>query len=215
MDIMNDRELGIPRRPSGFTLIELIFVIVIIGILLTLLFPAFRALEDQAKKTQAKNDLMQIVTAVNGFYAEYGVYPIDTTGGTIEKTFGPGGNPATNETLLTELRGCTAASGSCPGAAVINSRQIAFLSPPDVKDAGTPRSGIGTSATTKGQFFDPWGRNYVVRVDGDYSGDVQNPYSSGAGANPIRQGVIVWSLGSDGSQSTPNFTGSDDVISWQ
>ena len=55
---------------NAFTLIELLVVITIIVILMGLLFPAFRGVQDQAKKTQAKNDLMQIVTAVNAYYTE-------------------------------------------------------------------------------------------------------------------------------------------------
>src|SRR6478752_1442207 len=118
------------RSTRAFTLIELLVVIAIIAILIGLLFPAFKAVQNQARQTQAKNDLTQIVNAVNAFYTEYGKYPV---AGTIETTFGPGGTPATNETLFTELRGCTAAAGSCPAAATLNTRQIVFISPPDVK----------------------------------------------------------------------------------
>src|SRR5437899_9094662 len=139
-------------RIRAFTLIELLVVIAIIAILVGLLFPAFKAVQTQAKQTQAKNDLTQIVNAVNAFYTEYGKYPVS---GTVEVTFGAGGSPTTNETLFTELRGCTAATGSCPAAASINTRQIVFISPPDVKNAASPRSGIGTTTGT-GQYFDPW-----------------------------------------------------------
>src|SRR5262249_27143784 len=52
---------------QGFTLMELLIVIAIIVILMGLLFPAFKGVQDQAKRTQAKNDLTQIVTAVNAF----------------------------------------------------------------------------------------------------------------------------------------------------
>ena len=55
-------------QQDGFTLIELLVVIAIIAILIGLLFPAFRAVQDQAKRTQAKNDLTQIVNAVNAYY---------------------------------------------------------------------------------------------------------------------------------------------------
>ena len=65
-------------RAGGFTLIELLIVIGIIAILIGLLFPAFKGVQDQARRTQAKNDLTQIVTAVNAFYTEYGKYPIAT-----------------------------------------------------------------------------------------------------------------------------------------
>ena len=46
------------RQPHrAFTLVELLVVITIIAILIGLLFPAFSAIQNQAKKTQAKNDL--------------------------------------------------------------------------------------------------------------------------------------------------------------
>src|SRR2546428_6644068 len=82
---------------DAFTLIELLVVITIIVILMGLLFPAFRGVQDQAKKTQAKNDLTQIVTAVNAFYTEYGRYP---TNANADVTFGSGGT--TNDTLFSE-----------------------------------------------------------------------------------------------------------------
>jgi prepilin-type N-terminal cleavage/methylation domain-containing protein len=212
------RSMRPPQKDKhAFTLIELLVVIAIIAILIGLLFPAFSAVQNQAKKTQAKNDLTQIVNAVNAFYTEYGKYPISTT---IDTTFGPGGSPATNETLFTELRGCTAVTGSCPAAATLNTRQIVFISPPDVKNAASPRSGIGTAAGNTGRYFDPWSNNYTVRIDGDYNNQVTNPYGAtgGAGSDPLAQGVIAWSLGKDqtlGSPTPPSFTNSDDVISWQ
>ncbi len=64
------------HQARAFTLIELLVVIAIIAILIGLLFPAFRAVQDQAKRTQAKNDLTQIVNAVNAYYTDYGKYPM-------------------------------------------------------------------------------------------------------------------------------------------
>jgi prepilin-type N-terminal cleavage/methylation domain-containing protein len=208
------------RSTRAFTLIELLVVIAIIAILVGLLFPAFKAVQNQARQTQAKNDLTQIVNAVNAFYTDYGKYPV---AGTTETTFGPGGTPATNETLFTELRGCTAAAGSCPAAATLNTRQIVFISPPDVKNSASPRSGIGIAGGVGGnigQYFDPWGKNYVVRIDADYNNQVANPYTANAGANPLSIGVIALSLGADqlggvGSADKNAGNGSDDVISWQ
>jgi len=207
------------RTNRAFTLIELLVVIAIIAILIGLLFPAFKAVQNQARQTQAKNDLTQIVNAVNAYYTEYGKYPL---GITTDTTYGPGGAPPTNETLFRELRACTAATGSCLGAATSNPRQIVFISPPDVKNATSPRSGIGTTTGT-GQYFDPWGNNYIVRIDGDYNNQLLNPYTANAGATPnLQLGVIAWSLGLDGS-GPPVVTGgdkntgvfADDVISWQ
>src|SRR5437016_6511712 len=103
------------RDERGFTLIELLVVIAIIAILIGLLFPAFSAVQNQAKRTQAKNDVTQIVNAVNAYYTEYGQYPL---GVIADTTYGPGGTPTTNQTLFTELRGCpNPPTGSCPAAA--------------------------------------------------------------------------------------------------
>jgi len=208
------------EHQRAFTLIELLVVIAIIAILIGLLFPAFRAVQDQARKTQAKNDLTQIVNAVNAFYTEYGKYPL-AAGIMVDTTFGPGGSPTDNENLFRELRACpNPPTGSCLSSAQINTRQIVYISPPDVKDAASPRSGIGTAAGNRGQYFDPWSNNYTVRIDGEYNNQVTNPYGAtgGAGSDPLAQGVIAWSLGKDqtlGSPTPPSFTNSDDVISWQ
>jgi prepilin-type N-terminal cleavage/methylation domain-containing protein len=197
-----------PNFRAAFTLIELLVVITVIAILIALLFPAFQGVQDQAKRTQAKNDLTQIVTAVNSFYTEYGKYPLSAA---IDTTLGPGGDPPTNQMLFNPLRGLDL---------VLNPRQIVFISPPDVKDTANPRSGIGTDASNAGQFFDPWGKNYVARIDGDYTNQVANPYTQNAGAPTLQIGVIAWSLGKDGlggdgSSDKNADDAADDVISWQ
>src|ERR1700686_5060813 len=119
------------RLPSrnAFTLIELLIVISIIIILMGLLFPAFRGAQDQAKKVQAKNDLTQIVTAVNAYYTEYGKYPPVATDDDAAIT--------NNAELFNILRGLS--SGTANDA---NPRQIVFITLPDVKDPNNPRSGI-------------------------------------------------------------------------
>ena len=91
---MTNAECRMTKEGSqAFMLIELLVVIAIIVILIGLLFPAFRGVQDQAKKTQAKNDLTQIVTAVNAFYTEYGRYPVSSTI-TTDAYFGSGTAPS-------------------------------------------------------------------------------------------------------------------------
>src|SRR5438045_8782381 len=79
---------ALQRQPDAcaFTLIELLVVIAIIAILIGLLFPAFRAVQNQARQTQAKNDLTQIVNAVNAYYTDYGKYPLVTADTLISGT---------------------------------------------------------------------------------------------------------------------------------
>jgi len=200
---------ALQRRPDAraFTLIELLVVIAIIALLMGLLFPAYRAVQNQARQTQAKNDLTQIVAAVNAFYTEYGKYPLATNDSTITN----------NAALFNVLRAIDTTN---------NPRQIVFINPPTVKDAANPRSGIATQTVGSipaGSYVDPWGKPYRVGIDGDYNNDINpNPYTlnTGAGPSPLSIGVIAWSAGSDGkappdSGATTTFTDSDDVISWQ
>jgi prepilin-type N-terminal cleavage/methylation domain-containing protein len=200
---------------AAFTLIELLVVIAIIAVLAGLSFPVYQGIQTQAKKTQAKNDMTQMVTAVSAYYTEYGKYPL-TPNPPAETTYGVA--PATNELLINVLRSVG------PTATTENPRGIVFLSPPDARDSNSPRSGISpTSSSTAGQYFDPWGRPYMIRIDTDYDNQVINPYSANAGSVPLRSSVIAWSLGKDtlsnttsGPPSDKNTgTNKDDVISWQ
>ena len=193
----NSRPQG--RSDRAFTLIELLVVIAIIAILVGLLFPAFKAVQNQARQTQAKNDLTQIVNAVNAFYTDYGKYPVATNDNTISN----------NADLFYTLR--AVASGANAGD-VANPRKIVFINPPSVKDTANPRSGIGSD----GQYYDPWGSAYRLRIDGTYDNQIANPYTADTGAGPLTLniGVIAWSFGKDAAQGT-DFNASDDVISWQ
>jgi prepilin-type N-terminal cleavage/methylation domain-containing protein len=196
------------QRTTAFTLIELLVVIVIIAVLMGIAFPVFQSIQNQAKKTQAKNDLTQIVTAVNAFYTEYGKYPLPA--GASGDGYPVGGTGSTNKPIFDAVRGLDL---------VLNPRQIVFISPPEAKDPTSPRAGIGTT-TGPGQFYDPWGMPYAMSIDADYDSQVPNPYTAdtGAGSAKIRQGVIAWSLGKDkkgGSAAKTSTDSSDDVISWQ
>src|SRR5438552_17567069 len=131
-------------RKAAFTLMELLLVIVIVVILVGLAFPAFQGVLERAKKMQAKNDLTQIVTAVNAFYTEYGRYPTSATTDATA-TYGPGGSTTENGGLFSELRATST---------TLNTRQIVFISPPDAKNQNNPGSGIKTST---GGYYDTWG----------------------------------------------------------
>ena len=182
-------------------------VIAIIVVLAGLLFPAVQSVLERAKKVQAKNDITQIVTAVNAYYTEYGKYPIATSESALD--------PTQTADLFNTLR-AIGTSGGANASNAQNARQIVFMTPPNVKDASNPRSGISSD----GQFYDPWGTAYQIAMDATYDTTIQNPYQADTGAGPdeVRQGAIAWSLGRDkqiGNAGDRKFTGSDDVISWQ
>jgi prepilin-type N-terminal cleavage/methylation domain-containing protein len=233
MEIMNQTSNAEGRR--AFTVIELLVVILIIGILVGFSFPAFQGVLERAKKVQAKNDLTQIVTAVNAYYTEYGKYPIDPAAPIADASYGSAGATYTNDKLFDVLRNITTDSLT----STLNPRQIVFISPPNVKDGANPRSGIGTTTST-GQYFDPWGTAYNVAIDGNYNNifkapaytDLTPTYATDttSGDIGVRTGVIAWSLGKNlilgggTNPARPNlteggsngvFSRSGDVISWQ
>jgi prepilin-type N-terminal cleavage/methylation domain-containing protein len=199
---------------EAFTLIELLVVIAIIAILIGLLFPAFRAVQNQAKQTQAKNDLTQIVNAVNAFYTDYGKYPLVTNDNPI--------SPDNSGLMYTLRADSTNANGNPNVNNATNPRVIVFISPPYVKNdtANSRRSGV---SATDGRYYDPWGTPYAIKIDSNYDNQLFNPYSVNAGPATLAIGVIAWSFGADAqSGSVPGpaadknaGTAADDVISWQ
>ncbi|MCX6959159.1 MAG: type II secretion system protein [Verrucomicrobia bacterium] len=114
------------RRPQAFTLIELLVVIAIIAILAGLLFPAGQSAINAAKKTTAKNQVVQIATAITAYETEYGRLP-------------PGTFTTVNPTLVSIL--CTANDANNP-------RGLIFL------EANAWKNGKG--GTNSSGFCDPF-----------------------------------------------------------
>ena len=63
------------RRVNGFTLVELLVVVTIIGVLIALLLPAVQMGREAARIAQCKNNLRQIGVAINTHAETYGTYP--------------------------------------------------------------------------------------------------------------------------------------------
>jgi general secretion pathway protein G len=63
------------RRQSGFTLLELIIVIAIIGILATIAMPALRNVPVRAKESVLKMDLRTLRDMIDQYYGDKGRYP--------------------------------------------------------------------------------------------------------------------------------------------
>ena len=209
-----------PDGRHGFTLMELLIVIAMIAILIGIGYPTFISILEKARKTQAANEEQQIVAAVNGFYTDYGKYPLVTADTTIA-----GSTTPSNADLFYSLRAVAlGANAPVNGIPAVNPRAIVFIQPP-ISKTGT-KAGINS---TTGIWYDPFGSPYNVMIDGSYDNQLTNPYTDAPSGTTLYLGVIVWSFGKNGrlgggapaagftteNGTVNNFTNSSDIISWQ
>ena len=59
----------------GFTLVELLVVITIIGILVSLLLPAASSARESAHKTQCSNNCKQLALGLLAYHTSFGIFP--------------------------------------------------------------------------------------------------------------------------------------------
>jgi prepilin-type N-terminal cleavage/methylation domain-containing protein len=186
------------RSRSGFTLVELLTVIAIIAILAAMLLPALSAAKTAAKRTKAKLEMSQLVTAIGAYDSQYGRFPVSaaaqatavyyannngspdfTYGGTIK-------SPSTSVTVGTIVTPILLSTN-----VLDNSEVIAILmdytnypnSPTRFTDnanyAKNPLKTIFLNATIAPDtnspgvgpdlvYRDPWGNPYIISMDLNY-----------------------------------------------
>ncbi|MBW2293905.1 MAG: prepilin-type N-terminal cleavage/methylation domain-containing protein [Deltaproteobacteria bacterium] len=82
------------RRTAGFTLIELMIVVSIVGLLSSVAIPNYMRFQMKTKSTEAKTSLAAIRTAEESYFSEYGRYapatpnPVEIPGSS-KTTFSP------------------------------------------------------------------------------------------------------------------------------
>jgi prepilin-type N-terminal cleavage/methylation domain-containing protein/prepilin-type processing-associated H-X9-DG protein len=95
---MEARPLRACRPTSGFSLVELLVVVAIIGILIALLLPAVQYAREAARRASCSNNLRQIGLALANYDAGHGVFPSGYIGiwhVDVQADLGPGWGWAT------------------------------------------------------------------------------------------------------------------------
>jgi len=97
------RGLTVNRRAHGFTLVELLIVIAILGVLASLILANMSGARERARDAQRKSDLRQLQTALRMYFTDFGRNPASTASNQIQHSatseifdwgdeFGIGGN---------------------------------------------------------------------------------------------------------------------------
>lgn len=85
---------------KGFTLVEMLIVVVIIGILSAALLPRLQGAQSAARDSARKSDLSQLGSAILSYYNNRGEYPWPKTGDYMNKTWEMIPASAIRETLM-------------------------------------------------------------------------------------------------------------------
>ncbi len=80
------------NNKKGFTLVEIMIVVVIIGLLAAMAIPAFQQVRQSSQENAALNDLRQIAAGADTYFLENGGTSVTTTAlvGTYIKTLSAG-----------------------------------------------------------------------------------------------------------------------------
>jgi len=78
------------KNEKGFTIVELLIVIVVIGILAAIVIVAYNGVQNRARDTNNKTDAVSLVKVAEAVNADNGAYPTGTSDATLVTAFNAG-----------------------------------------------------------------------------------------------------------------------------
>ncbi len=66
------------KRTKGFTIVELLIVIVVIGILAAIVIVAYNGVQQRARDSRRQNDIQSLTQALELYYLDNGKYPVSS-----------------------------------------------------------------------------------------------------------------------------------------
>ncbi|MDG2122860.1 MAG: hypothetical protein P8J87_04135, partial [Verrucomicrobiales bacterium] len=139
--------------------------------------------------------------AAANYFNDYNKYPIPKAGSDVDLE--------TDQNFMSVMMG---------EDAELNPRENVYLTPKPANNQN--RGGMVSLGGGIGEFVDPWGQPFQLRIDGDYDDRLENPNTS----SPTKQifaGVAVWSRGPDQDgegelgEATNTDLWKDSVTSWE
>lgn len=134
------------KKQSGFTIVELLIVIVIIGILAGLVVTQILGATAKARDTERKTDLDQIANQLEAYYAKNGFYP--TLANINSATWRTGNQFAVGDGAKSLADPSNAATTTLAATAADSVGDAYGYVPTTSCTAGTNDSGVAITSTT-------------------------------------------------------------------
>ncbi|MCX6877868.1 MAG: type II secretion system protein [Verrucomicrobia bacterium] len=230
-----------PRPAHGFTLVELLVVITIIGVLATMAMVGMPKFVEKGRKVQVLAEFRELAVGFAAFESENNrpLIPYGQREAGQDTVYGNKGGEFSNGIVVAVLGGV---GENLPYRVVdfnvkdINPREEVYTV---FKLADKKKNGVGAD----GVFYDPWGRPLMFAVNAFKSSNPNavlvdvNPTNPGkndsrldtmglaeySDTKPRDEPYVMWTYGKDGMKGgeesrgkrIPPYNGSDDVVSWK